>query len=211
MSPVWINLCSFLGVFILVIISPGPNFILVVNRSMTGPLANGLWTALGVAVGSGFYGLCGLLGWIEVLDSFKYFGLLVRLAGGGYLVCLGLQMLVRYCRLRHRPAVIAAGAERSPNRPFSLLASGLATNLSNPKAWVFYLSLFSVVLAPGVPLWAKIFLDISLFLISLSWYSLVAVLISRQRRQPFFLSRQLAVQGLLGSVLIVLGLRLFIR
>lgn len=208
MDPVWTEIAAFLAVFSLAIVSPGPNFVLVVNRSLAGGRADGVWSALGVALGSGFYGLCGLLGWIVLLDSLEHFGHVIRLVGGSYLVVLGLQMALKFIR-RQGSARVAANRFRSPpGRPFSLVLTGLATNLSNPKAWAFYLSLFTVVLAPDLPLWAKVVLNLAIFWISFGWYALVALLLSSQRIQPGFLAGQRIVQGLLGGVLMYLGLAL---
>ena len=69
MDPVWPDIVSFLTLFTLAIVSPGPNSILVVNRSLQEGRSAGAWTALGVAIGSATYGLCGLLGWIVLIDS----------------------------------------------------------------------------------------------------------------------------------------------
>jgi threonine/homoserine/homoserine lactone efflux protein len=208
MDPLWTNLVSFLSIFTLAIISPGPNFILVVNRSLSRSRAHGVWTSLGVALGSAFYGLCGLLGWIVLLDSYEYLGTVVRFAGGLYLVVLGGQMGVKFFRKQAAASTLPASGEESGRRPMLLLLSGLAINLSNPKARAFYLSLFTVVLAPGSPLLAKVFLNIAIFLISFSWYALVSILISNPRIQPLFASLQMSVQGLLGGLLVFLGLRL---
>lgn len=207
MDPVWLNIVSFLVVFTLAIVSPGPNFILVVNRTLSGDRAAGVWTSLGVAVGSAFYGLCGLLGWIVLLDSLEHFGFLIRLVGGGYLVYLGCQMFVRFCRSK-MPSAVDRQSPVPTGRPAILMLTGLATNLSNPKAWAFYLSLFTVVLAPGIPLWAKIVLNLAIFCISFGWYALVAILISNRSIQPGFRALQNVVQGLLGGVLVWLGLQL---
>jgi threonine efflux protein len=207
MDPVWRDILSFLTLFTLAIVSPGPNFILVVNRSLQGGRLDGAWTALGVAIGSATYGLCGLLGWIVLLDSLAHFGIVIRLIGGGYLVVLGGQMLVKFFR-RQKQAALASKVQHSAGRPLMLVMTGLVTNLSNPKAWAFYLSLFTVVLTPGMPLEAKVVLNLAMFCISLGWYALVAVLISNRKIQPAFLSLQLIIQGLLGGLLIWLGLQL---
>jgi len=207
MDTVWSAIVSFLTLFALAIVSPGPNFILVVNRSLQGGRHDGAWTALGVAIGSATYGLCGLLGWIVLLDSLSHFGFAIRLLGGGYLVVLGGQMLLRVLRRPPQPS-LASTAQRSVGRPLPLIVTGLVTNLSNPKAWAFYLSLFTVVLTPGMPLWAKILINLAMFGFSFGWYSLVALLISNQRIQTGFLALLVVIQGLLGGMLIWLGLQL---
>lgn len=208
MTAVWTELAAFLGVFTLAIVSPGPNFVLVVNRSLAGGRADGVWSAFGVALGSGLYGTCGLLGWIVLLDSLPHFSGLVRLFGGGYLVFLGAQMALNLLRRRGPETLPAEALRVLSGRPVSLVLSGLATNLSNPKAWAFYLSLFTVVLAPDLPVWAKVVLNLAMFWISFGWYALVATLLTRRRIQPGFRGLQRAVQGLLGGVLIYLGLAL---
>jgi len=207
MDPVWQDIVSFLTLFTLAIFSPGPNFILVVNRSLQKGRSAGVWTALGVAIGSATYGLCGLLGWIVLLDSLAHFGFVIRLIGGGFLIVLGGQMLVKFIRRQQQPC-LASPAQHTTGRPLTMVLTGLATNLSNPKAWAFYLSLFTVVLTPGMPLGAKVGLNLAMFCISFGWYTLVAVLISNRKFQPMFLSLQMIIQGLLGGLLIWLGLQL---
>ena len=86
--------------------------------------------------------------------------------------------------------------------------TGMLTNLTNPKAWAFYLSLFTLVMGPAFPLWGKVFLNISMFLISLVWYATVAYLVSSRTFQPLFLSYRPVIQGVLGFLLIIVGGRI---
>ena len=209
MNPLWLNMAGTLAVFTLAIVSPGPNFILVVNTGLADSRRAGLFTALGVAIGSGLFALAGLLGLILLINSLPHFAVVVRLAGGGYLAWLGAGMLLRTLR---RPAGIApvAGIARDGLPPLAALRRGLFTNLTNPKAWAFYFSLFTLVAAPTTPLWAKVVLNLSMFLISFFWYAGVAVLISDRRVQPHFLRLQPLIQGLLGGLLAWLGGRLLL-
>ena len=89
--------------------------------------------------------------------------------------------------------------------------TGLMTNLTNPKAWAFYLSLFTLMIENHYPGWAKIFLAFSMFLISLGWYVLMALLISDRRVQGSFLRIQPVIKSILGSLLILLGGKLLLR
>lgn len=209
MNPLWLNMTATLAVFTLAIVSPGPNFILVVNTGLADSRRAGLFTALGVAIGSGLFALAGLLGLILLINSLPHFAVVVRLAGGGYLAWLGAGMLLRALR---RPAGTApvAGIAHDRLRPLAALRRGLFTNLTNPKAWAFYFSLFTLIASPATPLWAKVVLNLSMFLISFFWYAGVAVLISDRRVQPHFLRLQPLIQGLLGGLLAWLGGRLLL-
>jgi threonine efflux protein len=209
MNPVWLNIASVLAIFTLAIISPGPNFIMVVNTSLADSRRAGLFTALGVAVGSGIFALAGLLGLILLISSLPHFAVVVRIAGGGYLAWFGVGMIRKVLR-RPRGSAVVPGNVRSQASPLKAFRTGLFTNLTNPKAWAFYFSLFTLVAAPSTPLWAKIFLNLTMFLISFTWYSSVALLLSDRRAQPHFLRLQPLIQGVLGILLVLLGGRLLL-
>jgi threonine efflux protein len=203
----WLNITAVLAVFTLAIISPGPNFLLVVETALGDSRRAGLYTALGVATGSGLFAASGLLGLLLVVTTLPHFTATLSLFGGGYLAWLGIGMVRRFLQPHIVPAAGRHRA-RSARAPLSAYRNGLITNLTNPKAWAFYFSLFTLVMAPGAPLWEKAFLNLTMFLISLSWYGFVALLISDRRLQPLFLRVQPAVQALLGGLLILLGGRL---
>lgn len=208
MDNIWFNISSFLFVFSAAIISPGPNFIYVLNRSLTESRRTGLYSAFGIATGSGLFAVAGLLGLIVLINTLPYFSIIIRYLGGGYLVYLGISMLLT----RHKSFVSAENtANTKALNPFFAYSSGLLTNLTNPKAWAFYLSLFTLFIENDFPLWAKIFLALSMFLISFGWYALMALLVSDRRFQKRFISFQPVIKSILGSVLILLGGKLLLR
>ena len=202
METTWPAIFTFLSVFTFAIVSPGPNFILVTNTALGQSRRAGLLTALGVATGSGLFALAGLVGLLVLVHSIPYFALLTRFVGGGYLAWIGFDML-RHCRSRKAPD--SAAKVQSEPSPLASYRIGLLTNLTNPKAWAFYLSLFALLMNPDFPLWGKVVLNIAMFVISFAWYAIVAVLISSRRFQPVFLGLQPVIQGTLGVLLVVLG------
>ena len=202
METTWPAIFTFLSVFTFAIVSPGPNFILVTNTALSQSRRAGLLTALGVATGSGLFALAGLVGLLVLVYSIPYFDLIARFIGGGYLAWIGFGML-RHCRRKAAPETTAN--KQSEHSSLTSYRVGLLTNLTNPKAWAFYLSLFALLLAPGFPLWGKVVLNAAMFIISFAWYAIVAVLISSPRFQPVFLGLQPVIQGSLGVVLVVLG------
>ena len=201
MESIWTAIFTFLGVFTFAIVSPGPNFILVTNTALNRSRSEGVLTATGVATGSGIFAFAGLVGLLPLVHSLPHFAELMRFVGGGYLAWIGLDML-RSCRRE----IVPKAAEKKPGA--SAMASyrtGMLTNLTNPKAWAFYLSLFTLVMGPAFPLWGKLFLNLSMFLISLAWYVAVAYLVSSRTFQPLFLSWRPVIQGVLGGLLMIVG------
>ena len=183
-TSIWPAIFTFLGVYTLAIVSPGPNFILVTNTALGDSRRAGLFTALGVATGSGLFALAGLAGLLVLVNSLPHFAIILRIAGGGYLTWIGFDMLRNRNR---RPVTKIVDAPGKGGSPMAWYRTGLLTNLSNPKAWAFYLSLFTLVMSPDFPLWGKLFLNVAMFLISLGWYSAMVMLISSRTFQPVFL------------------------
>ena len=209
MDPVWLNIFAVLTVFTLAIVSPGPNFIMVVNTALSDSRRAGIYTSLGVATGSGLFALAGMIGLILVINSLPHFAILVRIVGGSYLVWLGFNM-IRSSRNLPETAPESLTVTRPTKQPVAAYRTGLLTNLSNPKAWAFYFSLFTLVMTPETPFWAKASLNSAMFVISFAWYASVAVLITDSRIRPMFLRVQPVVQSVLGIVLIWLGGRLLV-
>jgi len=206
---VWLNIFSVLSVFTLAIVSPGPNFIMVVNTALSDSRRAGLYTALGVATGSGLFALAGMLGLILAINSLPYFAIFAPLVGGVYLVWLGYKM-IRSKRRDPSSLVSVPAVATDILHPVAAYRTGLLTNLANPKAWAFYLSLFTLVMIPETPFWAKVLLNLFMFIISFVWYAIVALLITDIRIRPQFLRVQHLVQALLGFLLIGLGGRLLL-
>lgn len=205
MDAVWLNILSFLLVFTLAIISPGPNFILVAGTSLAGSRREALQTAFGVAVGSGIFALSGLVGLLVLVKTLPYFDTLMPIAGGAYLLYLGIRMI------RERSVIFAADPGVSqPDSHLTAFRTGLLTNLTNPKAWAFYLSMFTLMLAPGCPLWGKALLAVLMFLISYCWYTTVVLLMTDRRTRPLFDRSLPAIQTILGVALVVMGGRLLL-
>lgn len=209
MDPVWLNIFSVLFVFAMAIISPGPNFILVVDTALNRSRTEGNYTALGVAFGTLIFAVTGLLGFILLLDSTPLFSLMVRIIGSSYLVYLGVCMLIRRSVMAPINGSEPAAAEIKIC-PFNSILRGLFTNMTNPKAWAFYFSLFTLVGSPDFPYWAKLFLCFCIFTMALTWYGVIVLVVSERRIQQQFLRLQSWVNRVLGSVLIILGGKLWL-
>ncbi|PLX88355.1 MAG: hypothetical protein C0614_02570 [Desulfuromonas sp.] len=207
MDSTWSALATFLSVYVVAILSPGPNFVLVTNTALGESRRAGLLTALGVAVGSLLFALAGLGGLLVLVDALPHFATILRFVGGSYLVWIGFTMLRKVVQPVSGNPGQFSGSVRSN---WNSLQNGLLTNLTNPKAWAFYLSLFTMIITPHFTIVGKSLLALAMFLISMSWYMLVAVLISSHSFQPTFLRWRPWLQGTLGGLLVLFGARLLL-
>ncbi len=192
-------------VHLLAVASPGPDFAVVVRESVAQGRRAGSWTSLGVGCGIFVHVAYSLLGiGLIVSQSIVLFNLFKWLAAA-YLVYLG------WRALRARPmnleAIDGANAPvaRSAWRAFVI---GFVTNGLNPKATLFFLSLFTVVISPDTPLLVQAGYGFYLAGATALWFLLVAWLFSRGRVRAGFARMGHWFDRLTGAVLIGLGARL---
>ncbi len=192
-------------VHLLAVASPGPDFAVVVRESVAQGRRAGSWTALGVGCGIFVHVAYSLLGiGLIVSQSIVLFNLFKWLAAA-YLVYLG------WRALRARPMSLEAidgtnaPVARSAWRAFVI---GFVTNGLNPKATLFFLSLFTVVISPDTPLLVQAGYGFYLAGATALWFLLVAWLFSRGRVRAGFARMGHWFDRLTGAVLIGLGARL---
>jgi threonine/homoserine/homoserine lactone efflux protein len=87
---------------------------------------------------------------------------------------------------------------------------GLLGDVLNPKATLFFLALFTQIIDPVTPMVAQVVYGITIVLIALVWYNLVAITISHQIIKNALHAVLHWIERLTGAILIVLGLRLAI-
>lgn len=137
------SLAAFSLIALGMVITPGPNMIYLVSRSICqGPRA-GMVSLLGIATGFVFYLVCAALGITALVMAVPYAYDALRLAGAVYLLYLAWQAV--------RPGGRSPFEVRRlpPDAPRRLYAMGLLTALLNPKIAVLYLSLLPQFIDPA--------------------------------------------------------------
>lgn len=125
------------------VLTPGPNMIYLISRSITQGPAAGIVSLGGVALGFVFYMLCAAFGITALLFAIPYAYDALRFAGAGYLLWLAWQALKPGGR---SPFQVKALKVDGPRK---LFAMGFVTNLLNPKIAMLYLALLPQFIDPA--------------------------------------------------------------
>lgn len=141
-----ISIASAAGIALValgMVLTPGPNMIYLVSRSVSQGWRAGLVSLLGTITGFIIYMTMANLGLAEVFLTARWLYQVVTLAGAAYLLYLAWQAL--------RPGGVALFQARELpwDPPAKLLRMGLLTNLLNPKAAIMYLALIPQFITPG--------------------------------------------------------------
>lgn len=189
------------AVHLLALISPGPDFVFVSQAAVSRSRAQAMCGVIGITLGIAIWAALALLGLHVVLARMAWLQRLVMLAGGLYLVGLGLRLLLSGWRGATTPAagiVVERGLLRS-------LRTGLLTNLANPKAMVYFGSVFSAFVGEGATdatrweLWLLVVVE------SLAWFSVVAALFALPAIRQGYLRVARWIDGGAGAVFILFG------
>lgn len=143
MMPETTHLLAFALISLGMVLTPGPNMIYLVSRSICQGRVAGLISLGGVALGFVFYMLCAALGITALVMAVPYAYDALRIGGALYLLYLAWQALRSGGR---SPFQVR---ELPPDSPRRLFMMGLLTNLLNPKIAVMYLSLMPQFIVPG--------------------------------------------------------------
>lgn len=184
--------------------SPGPSFVLVSRISVANTRLHGLAAAIGMGLGGALFAVLALAGLIALLERVEWLYLVLKVAGGLYLVYLG----VMIWRGAAAPLSVGSAEGRSMQSLPRSLALGFVTQISNPKTAVVYASIFAALMPQNPPLMVVIALPPVIFLIEAGWYAIVAIAFSVPRSQRAYLNAKLWVDRLAGAVIGALGLRL---
>ena len=201
----WSEFLTVALIHLLAVASPGPDFAIVVRESVAHGRRTGVFTALGVGTGILVHVIYSLLGiGLVVSQSIVLFNVLKWLAAA-YLLYIGIKAL------RARPADPSAAEQAHthvPRRARGAFVTGFVTNGLNPKATLFFLSLFTVVIDPHTPLLMQAGYGLYLALATATWFCLVAWLFSQPRVRAGFTRMGHWFDRLMGAVLVGIGVKL---
>lgn len=195
-----VTLIGVFAIFIPALILPGPDFVGVVRSSMTHGYRAGLLTALGVSICLGFYATLGMLGLSALLMRFEWLALGIRVAGGLYLIYLGIKLL-----LAKQEAIEIGG---KPDRRRNAFLFGLSVTATNPKAIVLFASVFATAVTPATPGWLMVLMVALVVASSLIWYTIVSLFMSSGPVMRSFGHARHRIERMAGACFILLGGRI---
>ena len=205
---------TFLGLSVLLILTPGPNQALLTSRVLAGGRASGFAVVRGLACGMVAHIVAAIVGLSALLASSAELFAVVKLLGGAYLVWLGATAIVRAGRGargaagRASPGATGPRPEATPARG-SAFRDGLLSMTLNPKAGVFFVAVVPQFGAPGPGAAGRVALLLLVYgALCLVFWSGIVVLVHRARELMSRPRVRAWMERLTGGALIGLGARL---
>jgi threonine/homoserine/homoserine lactone efflux protein len=200
---------AFLGVAVVLIVTPGPDTAMVTRNAFRGGARGASLTALGVGLGLLTWGGASAAGLAALLAASAIAFTVVKTMGAAVLAAMGVRSLVAAARAGGRaPGEVPAPPARGRAAPAFL--QGLLGNLLNPKAGAIFLTVVPQFVRPGDPAARLAAMVVVFAAMVCAWLHLYGWLVARARRR-FGGALRRALDGVTGAVLLGLGARLVIE
>ncbi len=195
---------TIVGIHILALISPGPDFIMAIKNSLQYSRRMGIMTSIGFGLGIAVhvtYCLAGLA--IVISQSILVFNV-IKLFGAGYLIYIGIKSIFS----KSSAMDIKAVEKDKQITSWQAIKMGFLTNILNPKVTLFFLGLFSFVVKPETPKTVVGVVSIIMVLNTILWFSLVSIFFTQTRVRKAFEKFQGIFNKAFGGLLILLGIKI---
>lgn len=198
------SLLLIAGVYLLVLISPGPNFFILSQMAMNGRDKEARQVVLGLTTGSIFWVIVAMAGVATVMAQHPMLATAVRWLGAAYLVWYGLRLL----RSVLKPA--SAQSEVANGQIVNLALAyrtGLLTGVTNPKGAAFWTSAFAALFPAQPPIWFYLATLTMVAGMSLAWHLGITVIFGTEALRSGYRRIERGINAVAGGALVLLGIQ----
>lgn len=215
---IWLEFITIAGVHLIAVASPGPDFAIVLKQVINQGRRAAIYSSIGIGLGIMLHVVYSILGLSLLIKSTPMLYNIMLYAAAGYLFYIGV------LALRSQPteemahdnglsgSIItkqpASTQQPKPQSNWQAFRLGFVTNGLNPKATLFFLSLFSVVVAPSTSDSVRWGYGVYLSVATGIWFISLSVLLSNSHIDQYLQRYRHVIDRLMGVVLIVLAISL---
>ncbi len=188
---------------LLAMISPGPDFLVVVRNSVKYSPSIGRYTSIGIALGLLVHMTYCILGLGLIISQSIMLFNLIKYLGAAYLICIGIASFMS----KDQDLDLSTEREAKAISPKQAIKMGFYVNALNPKATLAFVSLFSAFITPETPNSIQYTFAVFVVVSSIIWFSLVASIFTIKKVQVAFNKSKSRVDRTIGILLVSLGLK----
>lgn len=212
-------------VHFLAVVSPGPDFAVVIQQSISHGRRTGIMNALGIGAGISVHVLYTILGFGLVIQAYPWLLSIVKVLAAAYLLYLAYQLIVSNLKPQqgtvdkqmaqldtekstHMHDAVQVQSTVQPPTARQAFMKGFITNATNPKAPVFFLGIFTSIVSVQTPISIQFLYGIWMCMVNAAWFAFVAIMFTTSKVRTMFLSRKQYFEIAMGVILLLLALRL---
>ena len=186
-------------VHLLAVISPGPDFAIVIRQSISFGRKTAIITSLGIAAGISVHIAYTLLGIGFIISQSPTIFMIMKLIGAAYISYISLSLL------RSKPQNTDNSnikIDINPDHHKKAFALGFMTNVLNPKVTIFFLAIFTTVVSVDTPIAIQSIYGAWIITSTALWFIIVSFFFSHQKVRDKFVTHGYLFERLMGMVLL---------
>lgn len=189
---------------LLAAMSPGPDFVMAVKNSLTYSRRTGILTGIGIGLGISIHILYCAAGIGYIIRSSPLVFDIIRYLGAAYLAYMGITAILSgSARIE-----IENSHKLKDINGFQAIKTGFLTNILNPKATLFFLGIFALVIKPDTPGVIIVILALIMVLTAIGWFTVVAVFFTQKNIRNSFTRMEKYFNKFFGGLLVLLAIKI---
>ncbi len=196
---------TIMGVFFLGAISPGPDFAMVLRQSIINGRKAAIFTSFGIASAILVHATYTILGLGIIISQSLLLFSIVKYLGALYLLWLGFSALFAPAPKKQNIADKNKHQTQTMGKAFII---GFLTNLLNPKAMLFFISLFSIIVSVDTDIKFQIIYVLSMSIILFLWFLSVSLFFTTEKVSQAFYKLGKWFNKITGLALIFLAIKM---
>ena len=191
-------------IHLIAVISPGPDFALICRQGLIYGRETSIWTSIGIGCGILVHIFYCIIGIAIIIANSIFLFTAIQVMGALYLFYLGaLSIKSSYSKLK-----VDTSFDREVISSYSAFSMGFLTNILNPKATLFFISLFSIVIQPTTAISIQIFYGLWMSLITGLWFIFLSFFLTTENISKKIDKIGYIIEKVMGLVLIFFSIKI---
>jgi len=203
MNDLYLQFISIATIHLFAVMSPGPDFIIIVRQSISRGRRSALMTSLGIGIGILMHIILCVFGLGMTIKESDLLFKIIQIIGSLYLAYLGIVSI----KSRNSSTKSKYNDEFNFNA-FESFKLGFLTNVLNPKATLFFLSLYVLIISNNTPFQFQILFGLWMSFATALWFAFLSLILTNESilAKVEFMSTK--IQRLTGVILIIFAIKL---
>ena len=192
---------AFLHLF--AVASPGPDFFLIARQSTLYGRDISIWASLGISIGILMHSFLSIAGIYVLLSLYPDFIFYMKIIASLYIASIGVRTL-----LVNNQIEISSLSDQKNTTATKSFVMGFFTNALNPKAFLFFIMVFSLISNTNPSNETKILLGIYMAVATFIWFTLISISFSKISKGEFIKKNLPYLEKIIGVILILIALQI---
>ena len=183
--------------------SPGPDFFLIARQSTLYGRDISIWASLGISIGILMHSFLSIVGIYVLLSLYPDFIFYMKIIASLYIASIGVRTLLVNSQIEISP--LSDQKNITATKSFVM---GFFTNALNPKAFLFFIMVFSLISNTNPSNETKILLGVYMAVATFIWFTLISISFSKISKGEFIKKNLPYLEKIIGVILILIALQI---